>query len=209
MDIRGALQKLDPTRDEQWTTDGLPRIDALEAIGLKGVTRGQVTAVAPTFTRFNTNLEEEGEDLPEGMVEPPVVEIEEPKASSFQMESSDFAGAAPLEPPPPPPPSVDPDAAKAALEAAEAELEAAKEVERKAKEAREKASQARDQVVAQVDRQRTPHEAQMVIMNFLESCKPKQKEGDAPAKVEPSPIDKAHARPQGYGKTRPMYPNKP
>lgn len=203
MDIRGALQTLDPTRDDQWTADGLPRVDVLQALGLKDVTRGQITHAAPTFTRFNTNLEEEGEDMPDGAPPEP---IDEPKASSFHMESSDFAGAAPLEPPPPPPPpAVDPDAAKAAIAAAEAELEAAKQVEAKAKEARERASKARDLALLEADRQRTPHEAQQVIMNFLESCKPK---GTAPQKVEPSPIDKAHARPQGYGKERPMYPYK-
>jgi hypothetical protein len=205
MDIRGALSKLDPNNDEQWTADGLPRIDALEALGLKGVTRGQVTAVAPTFTRFNTGMEEEGEDLPDGL-DAPVVE--EPRASSFQMESSDFAGAAPLEPPPAPPPHVDTDEAKAALAAAEAELQVAKAAERKAKDAAERAQKARDLVVAQVDRTRTPHEAQMILMNYLASCQPKAKEGDAPTKVEPSPLDKAHARPQGYGKTRPVYPSK-
>jgi hypothetical protein len=206
MDIRGALQKLDPTNDAHWTADGLPRMDALEAVGLKGVTRGQVTAEAPTFTRFNTTLEEDGEDLPEGQDEPEVVESdEEPKGVSFMGESNDFAGAAPLAPPPEPPP---PPPTEDELAAAEAVLAEAKAAAEEAKAAALKAQKERDRIVELTERQRTPQESQAVIMGYLAACQPKQKEGEAPTKHELAPIDKAHARPMGYGKVRPQYPTK-
>ena len=55
-DIRTALGKLDVKNDDHWTSDGLPRIDAL---GLpSGITRAAVTTAAPQFTRTNPSLDE-------------------------------------------------------------------------------------------------------------------------------------------------------
>ncbi|UZT28680.1 hypothetical protein pD_gene0073 [Vibrio phage 033B] len=51
-----ALGKLDPTNEDHWTADGLPRIDPLsEMVGI-AVQRQSVTAVAPEFTRSNPTL---------------------------------------------------------------------------------------------------------------------------------------------------------
>lgn len=51
-----SLTKLDPTNDEHWTTDGLPRLDAIESIHGSSVSRADITAEAPKFNRKNTNL---------------------------------------------------------------------------------------------------------------------------------------------------------
>lgn len=50
--ILAALLQLDTGNDEHWTSDGLPRMDAVEAIvGDRGITRQQVTAAKPGFSR--------------------------------------------------------------------------------------------------------------------------------------------------------------
>lgn len=47
-----ALGQLDPSNDEHWTADGLPRMDVVEGIvGDKGITRQQVTQAKPGFSR--------------------------------------------------------------------------------------------------------------------------------------------------------------
>ncbi|AIM40557.1 hypothetical protein [Vibrio phage VpKK5] len=56
MTLLEALGKLDPTNEDHWTADGLPRIDPLsEMVGI-AVQRQSVTAVAPEFTRSNQTL---------------------------------------------------------------------------------------------------------------------------------------------------------
>lgn len=50
--IEEALAKLDPTNDNHWTADGLPRIDTVKMLaGDQGLTRDSITAVSPTFNR--------------------------------------------------------------------------------------------------------------------------------------------------------------
>lgn len=47
-----AINKLEVENDEHWTKDGRPRIDAVEKFyGSAGVTRGDVDAAAPGYTR--------------------------------------------------------------------------------------------------------------------------------------------------------------
>lgn len=45
-----ALKKLDPAADDHWTADGLPKV---EALGIEGVKRADVTKAAPHFKRDN------------------------------------------------------------------------------------------------------------------------------------------------------------
>lgn len=55
LDIKSALGQLDTSKDEQWTSDGLPRLDALKALtGDASLTREKVEAEAPGFTRTGT-----------------------------------------------------------------------------------------------------------------------------------------------------------
>lgn len=49
-----ALKKLDPAADDQWTADGLPKV---EALGIEGVKRADVTKAAPHFKRDNPTLD--------------------------------------------------------------------------------------------------------------------------------------------------------
>jgi len=52
MNIVEALNTLDPKNDDQWTADGLPRMDVVEGlVGDKSITRADVTNAAPDFTR--------------------------------------------------------------------------------------------------------------------------------------------------------------
>jgi len=46
-----ALKKLDPANDEQWTSDGMPRIEAVEKIYGEPVSRKQINDAAPDFNR--------------------------------------------------------------------------------------------------------------------------------------------------------------
>lgn len=47
-----ALKKLDPTKDEHWTSDGLPRIDVVkELAGDPSITRDNIVAAAPLYNR--------------------------------------------------------------------------------------------------------------------------------------------------------------
>jgi hypothetical protein len=50
-EILEAVKSLDPANDEHWTSDGLPRLDAVENLLGAGVTRKQVTNAAPDFNR--------------------------------------------------------------------------------------------------------------------------------------------------------------
>jgi hypothetical protein len=54
--ITTALAQLDPDRDEHWTSSGLPAMDAMRALVGAEVTRAQVTAAAPDFTRSHPSL---------------------------------------------------------------------------------------------------------------------------------------------------------
>lgn len=57
--ILNALKTLDPNNPDQWTNDGLPKVDAL---GVQGIKRSDITQVAPHFTRENPVLELPQED---------------------------------------------------------------------------------------------------------------------------------------------------
>lgn len=50
-EILEAVKSLDPANDEHWTSDGLPRLDAVENLLGAGVARKQVTNAAPDFNR--------------------------------------------------------------------------------------------------------------------------------------------------------------
>jgi hypothetical protein len=206
MDIRGALSKLDPANDEQWTDDGLPRTGALEALGLKGVTRGKITAAAPGFTRFNTGLDPDGDDAPEGA--PPELP---PTETNLNMESSEFGGSSPegaeSAPPSPPPAPLDPDAAKKALALADEAVAKAQKAATAAKAAEAAAQALRDEALTRLERERTPNEKQSILMGYLQSVAP-SKEPAVQAKQEMSPLDKAHTKQLGYGKGRPNYPTR-
>jgi len=74
--ITEALLKLDPTNDNHWTTDGLPRIDTVKMLAAdQTLTREMITAEVPDFSRqtallastqaANTPPVEPGAQMPE------------------------------------------------------------------------------------------------------------------------------------------------
>lgn len=56
MDIREALDQLDPLDDSHWTEEGHPALGAVKAILGSEVTRKQVIDAAPDFSRDSCNL---------------------------------------------------------------------------------------------------------------------------------------------------------
>lgn len=53
MGLADAIAHLDPTNDADWTADGKPRIEALEALTGTPVSRADVDALAPDLRRDN------------------------------------------------------------------------------------------------------------------------------------------------------------
>lgn len=49
--LHQILRQLDPDNDAQWTSQGLPRLEAVEELMGESVTRKQLTEVDPEFTR--------------------------------------------------------------------------------------------------------------------------------------------------------------
>lgn len=84
--ILAALKQLDPTNDNQWTAEGLPRLDSVKFLsGEDSVTREQVTAASPNFNRsnltFNAALPSEPHsNVPTGVMQPEEVAVETPVA---------------------------------------------------------------------------------------------------------------------------------
>jgi vacuolar-type H+-ATPase subunit I/STV1 len=68
--ILEVLETLDPSNDEHWTAEGLPRTDAVG----EGVSRGQIQSAAPHFTRKNAKLPEPV--VPEKTLEEELFEIQ-------------------------------------------------------------------------------------------------------------------------------------
>lgn len=71
MEIKEALAQLDAFDDDQWTADGLPKLDVVSGMVGERVTRQQVTDAAPQFNRENMetdDAEEEGLREEEGEV---------------------------------------------------------------------------------------------------------------------------------------------
>jgi len=56
MNIKEALSQLDALDDDQWTEDGLPKIDTVSKLLGAKVTRAEIIEAAPTFSRENTDL---------------------------------------------------------------------------------------------------------------------------------------------------------
>jgi len=69
--ITTALTKLDPTNDEHWTAQGLPRVETVaELAGLSDLKRSDITEAAPDFTRTNPQLPANGSTSTEPPSEP-------------------------------------------------------------------------------------------------------------------------------------------
>lgn len=195
MTIAEALATLDPSKDDQWTADGLPRL-----VGpLKDYSRAAVTSAAPNFTRANPVLV----DKPKEVEVPPPAPPE--RTTSLRMESSEFGAGedddeedevfSPPDPQEVVAAAVDAEArvaeTKRALEAKRAELAAA-ELELA------EASREHDKAVIESTPFVPPHVVtQNILMGYLAST---QKQPPIQAQ-----IDKVMARKVGYGLKRPVF----
>jgi len=64
-----ALAQLDPLDDDQWTTDGAPRVDAVEKLLGSDIKRQDIIDAAPHFSRETAGQLPEDEDAQEGDVQ--------------------------------------------------------------------------------------------------------------------------------------------
>lgn len=72
-EILEAVRGLDPKNDEHWTTDGMPRLDAVENLLGGDVSRKSVTNAAPNYTRaVASELVDAPQDGEPPVDEPPV-----------------------------------------------------------------------------------------------------------------------------------------
>lgn len=78
MDIKEALAQLDTLDDDQWTADGAPKTEAVSEIVGSKVSRADITAAAPKFSRSNGDLED-----PE-----PEVETKQPEVAEAEPEQA-------------------------------------------------------------------------------------------------------------------------
>lgn len=77
--ILTALAQLDSSNDEHWTTSGLPAMAIMQALAGAEVTRAQVNAVAPNYTRSHRFAgADEVAHLESSLVEMPPATSEEP-----------------------------------------------------------------------------------------------------------------------------------
>jgi len=60
-DLMASLSQLDPKNSEHWTDAGLPAVEAVKDIYGSAVTRAQLEAVAPGFTKTNPVLSDPNE----------------------------------------------------------------------------------------------------------------------------------------------------
>ena len=69
--ILEALGKLDPANENHWTADGLPRIETVRMLaGDQGITREQITAEAPDFSRSSAVIAPALTETPEAEDQP-------------------------------------------------------------------------------------------------------------------------------------------
>jgi hypothetical protein len=59
--IREALAQMDPLDDDQWTSDGAPKVDVVKDLLGDDVTRQQIVDAAPHFNKGNPELDDEPE----------------------------------------------------------------------------------------------------------------------------------------------------
>jgi hypothetical protein len=187
--IRAALATLNTKNDDHWTENALPR---LEALGLKGVTRQDVTAAAPQFTRMNAVVQ-----VVKQMEAPapaaPVVNTDQEDYDALSLECADAEKKL-----------AD---AKAFADVARAEMQA---LETK-----------RDAIVKRLDKARPKNENMLGIRavlarsnearaNNAEIAKELRKVGVTAALLQAgSPLDRAMARKRGFGLQRPTAPGQP
>ena len=151
-DILAALVQLDTDVDAHWTTDGSPRLEALQEILGRVVKRVEVSAAAPLFKRDNLQLPEQGapeiKDETDGQEAAAEADEGEREAAAEAVQGRE-EGLSEL------------DSAEAALAAANAQLAAAQVL-------LAKAQAERDRKLAEAEKAGAdPHANQKAIMTYL------------------------------------------
>lgn len=113
--ITAALAGLDVTNDDQWTAQGLPKVDLIkELVGDDTLTREVITNADPSFTRQALKLRQEAASQPQ---QPPQDDGEEPEVAPERDWEGEAAGH------------------KAAIEEARAKVDAAQKAVKEAEQA--------------------------------------------------------------------------
>lgn len=78
--IQEALAQLDTLNDEQWTSEGMPKVDVISTLVGETVTRQQIIDAAPKFSRQNTEIdaedagdEDEDDEIDETVTDPDLI----------------------------------------------------------------------------------------------------------------------------------------
>ena len=220
--INEALLKLDTETKEHWTADGLP---AVAALGINGLTRAEITAVAPHFTKENPTLElpdeleKETDDANEIKEETDEEASEE--ASEETDEEAEVAEVAEGLPPVISDPVVEQptkeatDDLLAQKQAAIDKVAVTGKAVADAQAAHDKAQAEYDDVENKLEASQRGHTTQHDIMAFIKSQqKLREQKAAAHGKIMasglnldamgPAPIDKAMSRKNGRGTSRPQ-----
>lgn len=102
MNIEQAISQLDPANDEHYTMDGDPRVDVVSEMVGKSVSRQEITAAAPMYSRAGAAAAS-STDVPPPVEPAPVAPAPEP-APEPESETE-----APVDDPPAPEPAPDPE----------------------------------------------------------------------------------------------------
>lgn len=195
--IREALGKLNPDADALWTEDGLPTLDAVKDRTGFEVSREEVTAAAPKFTRKTPDA-----SAPAPKAEDPA-DKPEPEAPAAEPEVKDERSEADFD---------------ALIAQAEADIAAAQAAKDKAADDRVKAENRHLELVREKSAlYPAPNQAQATqawvqsqqaerarrygrVSEILQATK-----GD-PSVLDPrTPVERAMARPTGHGVGRPNH----
>ncbi len=90
--LEQALKQLDPTNDNHWTIEGLPRIETVRFLTATSVTREQIEAASPGFTRNGVKQPVVNEPVTTEtptVIEPVVDPVVEPTTEKLTIEIKD------------------------------------------------------------------------------------------------------------------------
>jgi len=175
MDLKEAIESLDPKVDDNWTEAGLPSLEVLKKLTGKHVSRKEATEAAPMLTRErlltgeNTQVD----------TDPDADKSDEPDVKVAD------------EPTPEPTPEVDLAAdLKAQIDAVNAELSKAEAAMVAAEQEYKRLQSKSDALQTQLDRITPAHNPTHDIMAYLESQKRQREARGGQAKDEMSQLDK-------------------
>lgn len=203
--ILQALAQLDTTNEDHWTSDGLPRMDAvMQLAGTTSLTRDQVTLAAPRFTRSSPELPNAQPAQPVPEPAPEVEPVSVAPESPASVETPALAE--------------EPDALSLLLaerQKATEELEKANQAVWSAQRVAKQAQENLDRVILKIDKERPVSDNQLAIQEYLKRQNEIRLQRHAAhvaavnsgldlARLGRAPIDAAMSRRNGRGTQRPV-----